>query len=218
MKKVVYVLVLGMVLGIATAVFAQAAKPGQNVMMEMVMISPKIGDMTMISNMGANQEFRTETYKGQGSSKTLQSIMIAKGGFIYMLNPPQKSGMKMAMNTQKDSSKPPETSWDKVMEDKKAKGSTVTHRGKETWEGQEYDVWRVTEKNGTYLDYYLDKNQMAKRFVMYDSKGQMESDSRIIKYEVLKSLPAGILDIPADYKIMDMSQMKIPGMGGSGKP
>lgn len=215
MKKVVLTLVLAMALGFTSAAFAQAAKPGQNLMMEMVTINPKTGDMTMVSNTSANQEFRTDIYQGTGDKKILQSIMIAKGGFIYMLNPQQKTGMKMAMAAQKDSGKPPETSWDKVTEEQKAKGATMIYRGKEKWEGQEYDVWRSTDKNGNYMDYYLDKNKFPKRMIAYNAKGQVQQEMRIIKYEVLKTAPA--LDVPTDYKIMDMSQMKIPGMGG-GKP
>jgi len=218
MKKIFYVLVLGMVLGLASPVFAQ------NVMTEMVVISAQaqIGTMTMV-NYVSGKNFRMENYKGQGDQKTLQSVMIAKDGFMWMLTPAQKSGMKMALNSpmsgQKDSGKPQETSWAKVMEEQKAKGLTVTNRGKEKWEGQEYEVWRVVQKDGTYVDYYLEKNQMVKRFVFYNAKGQMQQDMRVIKYEALKALPAGALDIPSDYKIMDMSQMKMPGMGGgNGKP
>ena len=130
MKKIVYALVLGMVLGFASAAFAQAAAPAQNVMTEMVMISAQtqIGTMTMV-NYVSGKNFRMENYKGQGDKKILLSVMIAKDGFMYMLNPAQKSGMKMAMNApmsgQKDSGKPQETSWAKVMEEQKAKGSAL---------------------------------------------------------------------------------------------
>jgi len=223
MKKIVYVLVLGMVLGLASPVFAQAAKPGQNVRTETVIISPETGTMTII-NYVSGKDYRMENYKGQGNKKTLQSLMIAKGGFMYMLDPAQKSGMKTSMNSpmsgQKDSGKPQETSWAKVMEEKKSMGLDVVKREHEKWEGREYEVWRETKESKAYVDYYLDKDQMVKRVVSYDSKGQLQQDLRIIKYEVLKALPAGALDVPKGYKITDMGQMKTPGAGGggSGKP
>jgi len=220
MKKIVYVLALGMVLGFASAVFAQAAKPGQNVMTETVIISPETGTMTMtMINYRSGNDYRMENYKGQGSKKTLQSLTIASGGFIYVLDPVQKSGMKAALNNpmsgQKDPGKPQETSWAKVMEEKKAKGLDVVRREKEKWGGREYEVWRETKESKAYVDYYLDKNQMVKRVVSYDSKGQLQQDLRIIKYEVLKALPAGALDVPKGYKIEDMSH-KNPGAAGGG--
>lgn len=220
MKKLIYVSIFALLLSVASEAFAQTAAAPQKVMTEMVVISPQAGTMTMVSYM-SGKDFRMETYKGQGDKKNLQSLMIAKDGFMYMLNPAQKSGMKMSMNSpmagQKDSGKPQETSWEKITEEFKAKGYVVTNRGKEKWEGREYEVWRVSMSNQGYTDYYIDNTKMAKRFVSYDAKGQMISDSRIVKIETGKPLPDGALDIPADYKIMDMSQMKIPGMGG-GKP
>ena len=104
------------------------------------------------------------------------------------------------------------------MKDEQDKGMKVENRGKEKWEGAEYEVWRITDpKTGIYTDYYKDSNNMVKRMVNYGKNGKMVSDSRFIKTEMGKPLPVGIFDIPADYKITDMSQMKIPNMPGMNK-
>ena len=215
MKKWGIVLVGLIVLGIASsskAVIGDCGKNGKTSSYEMVMkmMSPKEQVMTMIGNY-KDAEGRTETYSGQGGDKQLMSIMIMKGQDMYMLNPQQKTAMKMNANGamakgQKTEKK--EGNWKTAMDDLKAKGYTIEDRGKEKWQGEEYSVSRVTEPKGkSYTDYYVDKKGMTKRFVSYDKNGKMLSDSWFVRFDQCMALPAGILDVPSDYKIMDMPQL-----------
>lgn len=215
MKKWGMVLIGVLVLGAASSSMAatgDCAKNGKTSSYEMVMkmVSPKEQIMTMIGAF-KDSDGRTETYNGQGSDKELVNIMIMKGQEMYLLNPKQKTGMKMSMNSpmaKGQKSEKQEGDWKTAMAEMKAKGYTVEDRGKEKWQGEEYEVWRVTEPNAKgYTDDYVDKNGMAKRFVTYDKSGKMLTDSWFVRFNACIALPAGTLDVPSDYKISEMPQL-----------
>lgn len=220
MKNTRLVLVAVLALGIAFNLRAGSEDCGKgNPFTASSEIVSIIGDSgkttTMISYISGN-DFRSEVFEGQGKDKKLLSTTINKGGFMYILNPAQKTAMKMAMNgpmaaAHKSEGKPQETSWAKVMEEQKKLGYKIENRGREKWEGAEYEVWRVTNtKDNNYVDYYLDKTQTVKRFVGYNAKGKMQADTRIIKSETCKPIPKDALEVPADYQVQEMPA--IPAM------
>jgi len=210
MKKICYLLVFLAALAAANSGKAIIGDSGRTAVTEMVMITPSAGTMTIMSWFSGDN-FRTETYKGEGKNKQLMSINITKGGFMYMLNPQQKTAMKMSMNSPMAKSSKQENnarSWEDVMSDMKKRGYTVENRGKQKWEGTDYTVWRVTDtKNKNYTEYYVDGKGMTKRFVTYDSKGKMISDTRIIKAEQGVAIPASTFEVPAGYQIQEMPNM-----------
>jgi len=220
MKKSGLVLAAGLILGIAASIRAVAGDCGKGnsftAMSELVSISGDSGKVATIISYISGADFRSEVYEGQGKDKKLLSTTITKAGFMYMLNPAQKTALKMPLNSpmapaHKSEGKPQETSWAKVMEEQKKLGCKVEDRGKQKWEGAEYELWRVTNtKDKNYVDYYLDKSQTVKRFVGYDAKGKMQADTRIIKSETCKPIPKDALELPADYQIQEMPS--IPAM------
>ncbi len=209
MKKLMLGLVLAMAL---VAPLAFAAAPTTS-MSEVEMYIPKMKPMTNDFYSDGTQS-RMEMYNGTGSGKTLTMITINKGDYVYMLTPASKTAMKMSAKAgqgqgPKKEEPPKCDKWEDCM--KQNKEVTVTNRGKETWNGQEYTVYRSTDnKTKDYVDYYVDSKGMVKRYLSYNAKGELVAESRIIKMETGKPLPAGSFDIPSDYKIMDMSNM--PGM------
>jgi len=209
MKKLMSGLVL--VLALAATVAFSATTP-TNSFSEVEMLIPNQKPMTQdFYTDGTNM--RMEMYQGTGAGKVLSMINIYKGDYMYMINPAQKTAMKMnvksMMQGQKKDEAPKCDKWIDCV--KQIPNATVTERGKENWEGQEYTVYRVTDnKTKSYVDYYVDSKGMVKRWLSYDDKGKLLADTRLVKFEAGKALPAGIFDIPAGYQIMDMSQM--PGM------
>jgi len=157
------------------------------------------------------KEFRMEIFTGGANEP--QMISFSKGEEMYMLYPAQKMAMKMPMQAGagEQKQKPPEAGWSKLMDEMKALGATVTNQGKQVWEGSEYNVWRVTNAtDGSYVDYYVDSSQVARRFVYYDNSQKQTSEMRILKYEVGKEPGADAFTVPSNYRIQDMSKM--PGM------
>ncbi len=216
MKRMVLGLASILAAGIGFAAFA-AASP-QTSMSEVEMLIPKQKPMTQLFySDGTNM--RMEMSEGTGAGKVLKTTSIFKGDIMYMLDPVNKTAMKMIVKPAQGQKKEESPKCDKWEDCIKAgnPNTTVTNRGKEKWEGQEYTVYRVTDnKTKDYLDYYVDAKGMVKRWVSYDAKGNLLADTRMLKFEVGKPLPAGIFDIPAGYQVIDMSKM--PGMGGGSKP
>lgn len=212
MKKIAYLLVFLAALTVAASVRAIIGDSGKTAITEMLVISPRAGTMTMISWFSGDNS-RTDTYKGEGKGKQLISINIVKGGFVYMLMPQQKTAMKMALSSPMGQGGKQENnarSWEDVMNDMKQRGFTVENRGKQTWEGAQYTVWRVIDpKSKNYTDYYVDGKGMTKRVVFYDGKGTMISDGRLIKSEQGVAIPVSTFDIPAGYKIQEMPNMPV---------
>lgn len=159
------------------------------------------------------KEFRMEMYIG-GSSEP-EMISFTKGTEIYMLHPKQKMAMKMSGESSGEAmaNKPPEAGWSKALAEFQGLGWKVENRGKQTWEGISCEVWRVINtSDNSYVDYYVDQDQLARRFVYYDASARQTQEVRILKYEVGTAPGADAFTVPAGYQIMDMSQM--PGMPG----
>lgn len=221
MKKCFFALILGMLTSFGACTKSADTKTAQIYMTEMVVTTSDVGPVTIVSYV-SGKDARMETYRGEGNEKTLALFTILKDGFAYQFSPDQKSGIKRPLNSpgnqQTASDTLPQAAWSHVKKDAKSKGLGVSKQGSQFWEGREYEVGRVTNLNKAHVDYYLDKNGIVKRFVYYDPAGRQQQEMKVVKYEVLDVLPAGTLDVPSDYKIIDMSQMKAPGIGDIDKP
>ena len=215
MKKGVLVWSAVAVLSVSMQSFAATGdckKNGNTMIMQMVTKSAygKEQISTVIMHVKGN-DLRSESYTGMGKSKKLAGITIVKGDTYYILQPEQKVAMKMSLKSpmaQGQEPEPRETNWNKVTEQIKTGGLITKERGKETWNGQEYTVWRATEpKMKSYTDYYVEKSGMIKRFVTYDGKNKLLSDSWFEQNDTCVAMPAGIFDVPAGYKIQEMPDM-----------
>ncbi len=239
MKKLVYVLALLLMGGgsckkkePAAEPMPTAEKPGMPMeqpakapetgmagpMMTEVEIVPEGGAAsTMISYMDGKNS-RMEMYQGAGADKKLIMVHLMKDNEMYMLDPANKKGTKMAggmmhMGGPAESQTGKYETWKEWMDAEGAKaGTNVENKGAENWNGEDYTVYRVTTADRSYLDYYVDKNEMIKRWVVYDGAGKKVQELRMLKFEKNAAMPAGALDIPSDYQIQDMKMPGMPGM------
>lgn len=201
MKKIICALLLGLIIGLGV----QAGNAPTTIKSEMEVLVPNQKPMTHIFYLeGTNT--RTEMYEGTGANKTLMTIMIVKGDYMYMLYPANKTAMKTdlkAVPMRKKEEAPKCEKWEECL--KQSQNEVITSRGKEQWEGKEYTVYRATNnQTKAYIDYYVDSNGMLKRWISYDVHGKLQADNRLIKFEKGKALPQGIFEIPAGYQVMDM--------------
>lgn len=192
-----------------------------------VEIISKDGTQATMVTLGTQENSRMEMYEGRGKDKKLTMIHICKKDLMIMLDPQSKSGTKMSMKSmgKAESSKskegPKTNDWKEWMNTEgKKMGISITKRGTEKWDGCNCDVYRVTDSSTkTFLDYYVDtKDNIIKRWISYDSKGEQEAEMRIVKFEKNIAIPKDAFDVPPGYQVQDLSNMMMPQSGSQKKP
>jgi outer membrane lipoprotein-sorting protein len=97
-------------------------------------------------------------------------------------------------------------------------GYTITDKGAETVRGQKCKVkeFTNTQTKDQVLLYVSDDGVIRRWVVLNPGAGQKKSTMDLISLEFDKKIADSVFQVPAGYKVQDMSNM--PMMRGKGKP
>lgn len=184
----------------------QPSRPSLPWTFEMAMIN--IDGKGVIITYADGDTRRVDQYQGLGKDKKIQSITIITKDAVYGLNPENKTVIKLPPNPERagDQDNPQAmVEWKTISGQwMRLPGVKIIERGSEQWEGTELKVYRVSNPEQSWSDYYVTGENVIKRIVDYNGEGGQVNDTRLELQ--FGPLPAGIFDIPPDYRIENRTE------------
>ena len=151
-------------------------------------------------------------FSWEGGAWKEKLFMIQDGSYVYLMNEETKTATKFPADTEMKSTVPEEMifipEWNKFKKEELGDNAFVKKVGTEEVNGvktTKYEVSLSGEKNTAYI--YVDEDDLMRRQEVFDPAGKLLMKIDFIKVEINPEISNKDFTPPADYKVMDMSEM-----------